>query len=202
MWYKHLLGTMPDRDLAEMIGVNVIAVRNARCCRGIPCVRAGVWKRPPLDVRFWAKVDKSGDCWLWTASTDTRGYGKIGDNGRTLVATRVSWFLEHGEWPTLFVCHHCDNPRCVRPSHLFEGTARDNAQDCKRKGRHLTKEKGAGVWARGTRCSRAVMTEATVKEARDMRAAGATYIAIANHLGVSKRTAFDVTNRRTWAWCN
>jgi len=52
-------------------------------------------------------------------------------------AHRVAWILTHGEIPPgMFLCHSCDMPRCVNPSHLFLGTQTDNMQDCVSKGRH------------------------------------------------------------------
>lgn len=98
-----------------------------------------------LSKKFWAKVDKRpGDqCWEWLASKATTefngGYGKMGltlDGCRLMKqATHVAWFLEHGRWPENFICHRCDNPGCVRVSHLFEGTPSDNAKDAYSKGR-------------------------------------------------------------------
>lgn len=96
--------------------------------------------RHPLSERFWEKVDKRGpdECWPWLAYT-AQGYGRInagGDNGKSLLASRVSWVLHNGPIPDgLFVCHKCDNPSCVNPSHLFLGTQRDNMRDCSSKGR-------------------------------------------------------------------
>ena len=63
--------------------------------------------------RFWAKVDKGGECWVWTASVNNHGYGQFTHKGRPVKAHRFSWFLAHGEWPTQQVLHHCDNPPCV-----------------------------------------------------------------------------------------
>jgi hypothetical protein len=101
--------------------------------------------RAPLEERFWAKVDKSGDCWLWTGATGGKdGYGKI-QRGRRgmgyLWAHRVAFDLEYGAIPLgLQVLHRCDNPLCVRPEHLFLGTRSDNMRDAANKGRLRTQK--------------------------------------------------------------
>ena len=97
--------------------------------------------RPVKDpvVRFWSCVDRTGECWVWTAYLDPRGYGRFMRTWRSVVqAHRYSWELAHGPIgdPALFVCHRCDNPKCVRPEHLFLGTAKDNTADMIAKGRH------------------------------------------------------------------
>lgn len=95
--------------------------------------------RPPVDPvkRFWEKVDKSEDCWVWTASRDKDGYGGFSLRPRArILAHRFSWTLHYGPIPDgMFVCHHCDNPPCVRPEHLFLGTHQDNVDDMFKKGR-------------------------------------------------------------------
>jgi len=87
------------------------------------------------DYGFWKQVDKSGGddaCWIWNGYKLTSGYGQYYHVG----AHRVAWIETHGDIPdNLLVCHHCDNPSCVNPKHLFLGTHRDNTQDMIAKGR-------------------------------------------------------------------
>jgi hypothetical protein len=96
-----------------------------------------------LGQRFWKFVEKSDGCWLWTGQRTPEGYGRfvVGrtpkKKGLNKGAHRFSWELHHGAIPEgLVVCHHCDNPSCIRPDHLFVGTVSDNTQDMLRKGRH------------------------------------------------------------------
>jgi len=90
----------------------------------------------PLAERFHEKVRFGRGCWLWTGATMWKGYGAIGYFGKVLRAHRVAWELCVGPIPRgRQVLHHCDNPACVRPNHLFLGTARDNSRDMSAKGR-------------------------------------------------------------------
>lgn len=105
--------------------------------------------RIPMALRFWQRVERGPNCWLWSGGTNERGYGKISDdNRRPAYAHRISWEMTNGPIPEgLYVCHHCDNPRCVNPSHLFLGTQKDNLRDMSTKGR------GNRYNARKTHCA-------------------------------------------------
>ncbi len=120
----------------------------------------------PPHQRFWAQLDKDGpihpvwgQCWQWTGSYKGKGYGTIRVNNEALLAHRYCWVLHNGAIPdNLLVCHHCDNPGCVNPTHLFLGTVQDNAVDMTDKGRH--------VYSKGESNPNRTLTEEQVLEIR------------------------------------
>jgi HNH endonuclease len=98
-------------------------------------------------IRFWSKIKKTKNCWVWTARHAERdGRGVLKVRGARLKAPRIAWTLLVGPIPPgLFVCHQCDNPPCVRPDHLFLGTHRHNMRDASLKGRHHQQKKTACI---------------------------------------------------------
>lgn len=105
------------------------------------------WVPRDDERRFFSHVDRNGPvpehrpelgrCWLWTARRFSTGYGGFSVRKVHIMAHRWSWQHANGPLPDgLFVLHHCDNPPCVRLSHLFLGTLSDNMQDMIAKGRH------------------------------------------------------------------
>ena len=214
--HKHknlLLQAANDRDGVEVFAVAVLelvegaeqlAIREQHYLDTLkPAYNAGkiavrapyrTWRSDAADEkRFWSKVDQSGQgCWLWQGTLLTQGYGCFKIAGKMYKAHRVAYTLAKGTIPPgMFVCHHCDTPRCVRPDHLFLGTSKDNSQDAVRKGRTAagdrngvrlhpeTRIRGDKHWShlyperhRGERNGRARLTQAQAEEIRARYAAG------------------------------
>lgn len=146
--------------------------------------------------RFWSHVDKSGDCWIWTAATSSDGYGHFSLFGMTR-AHRISYLLEVGSIPNgMFVCHHCDNPKCVRPDHLFLGTAKDNTHDAIKKGRFQTPGFGENN-------PHAKLTLEQVNEIRELAKNGPIVKAkIAALYGVHPQAIYEIVKGRSWRRSN
>ena len=84
-------------------------------------------------------VNKETNCWEWDGGLDSWGYGQFFKNRKTHKAHRSMYKEVHGDIPKgMFVCHTCDNPKCINPEHLWLGTPKQNANDRDQKGRHHT----------------------------------------------------------------
>lgn len=84
-------------------------------------------RRVPIEDRFWAKVDKTDDCWLWTGARHPFGHGHIKVDGKVVNAHRVAYEMAHGAIPKGMVIDHlCRTPACVRADHLEAVTLTEN----------------------------------------------------------------------------
>lgn len=83
------------------------------------------------NIRFWAKVDKSGECWNWTGYVMPTGYGQFGVSKRDIVlAHRFAYTVTVGDIPEGLVLDHiCHNRKCVRPDHLRLATRKQNNEN-------------------------------------------------------------------------
>jgi hypothetical protein len=97
-----------------------------------------------LKDRFYLKftINNENGCWEWAANRFPKGYGCFKLNGKSQAAHRVSYEIHIGKIKKgMVICHHCDNPCCVNPAHLFMGTQKENLLDRKEKGRSIFGEK-------------------------------------------------------------
>lgn len=143
-------------------------------------------------VLMYLPPESGEGCWEWTGHRDPNGYGRLSVNGTPTLAHRLSWTVFKGPLkPEQFVLHRCDNPRCVKPEHLFLGTQQDNTADKMAKKRHRF-----GV-SRGTAHGQSKLTEAQV---RFIRSADGSSQEIADRLDniVSSRQVRDIRTGRLW----
>ena len=147
----------------------------------------------PLELRFWSRVQLGPKCWTWQGAKDKDGYGIIAlDNWQTAKkAHRISHGLSFGEPNVDFmVCHHCDNPSCVRPGHLYLGTAQDNALDRSKRGRQQDQ--------RGEKNPHAVLTASKVRRIRRLKSKGIWIAEIARRVDVPAANVHHVFHNKTW----
>lgn len=137
-----------------------------------------------------------GDCWNWRGNLSTSGYGVFKIRERAFRAQRVAYLFHHGHLPMrrpdgwlTFACHHCDNPACVNPAHIFLGSTVDNNHDRHRKGR------SAGGTLGGEECGWNKLTEAQVLQIiRDNRFGRL----VAKDYGVSESMIYHIRKGIAW----
>lgn len=134
-----------------------------------------------------------GDCWLWETRSgriNKNWYGGFYINGKKYYAHRASFELFNGPLEDRkFICHTCDCMACINPSHLWQGTPKENSQDMSKKCRSSKQERNP--------CSKLTMHKAS--QIRTLYSTGKyTLQELANRFGSSKTRVFDVVKNRRW----
>lgn len=149
-----------------------------------------------IDERLWHQVDKSGDCWEWHGACDQHGYGhiNIGKNKKKKTH-RLSWEFANGPIPDgLCVLHTCDNPKCVKPEHLWLGTYKDNMQDCIAKGRFVFLKSKPGE-----ENNHAKLHDGDIRVIRDLAESGLKPRYTSEFLGIDRSCVHRIINREAWS---
>ncbi len=150
--------------------------------------------RATLAERFWSNVAIRGsdDCWEWLAAK-THGYGSMRVDGKNRCATHILFYLRHGYWPPKgrTANHHCDNPGCLNPRHLYLGTWKSNMRDKVKRGResHLN----------GAQNGKAKLTYVQICEIKRLTDEGYTTQAeLGRKFGVGQQHISAIKTGKTW----
>ena len=161
-------------------------------------------KSKPLIERFLERIDYSGAaagsaCWEWAGSRTKAGYGNLGSGrrgGPNVYAHRVSYEHFNGPVPQGFcVLHRCDHPGCVRPEHLFVGTALDNHLDCAAKRRHRPPPRRNGTENHNTKLTDADIAYILANYRRRARGTPFSGPGLARKFGVSMGRVLDIVRK-------
>lgn len=158
----------------------------SRMCFGAVTSRRNAEKRQPLAAKFETFFARGEGCWEWQGTRGTGGYGLMQWNRKIFRAHVLALELDGRPVPKgMMGCHNCDNPPCVRPSHLYVGTPKQNAEDATARNASRT----------GSNNCNAKLTEDDVRTIRGMRI---THAKIAEQFGVSKVTIDKIFEGKSW----
>ncbi len=158
------------------------------------CMKA--WHSVEARLRRSYEVNQKTGCWEFIGGL-RNGYGAIKNGAKTDGAHRVSYEIHKGEISQgLFVCHTCDNRKCINPDHLWLGTAKDNTQDCVKKGRIVTHE--GDRFKDGHIPYNAVLTKNQVLEIRSLIETGVKASIIAEIFGTSRHKVNDIIRGKSY----
>ena len=148
-----------------------------------------LFSNPDIQKRFWNKVNKTNECWIWNACKNKQGYGIFGLCGSHIKAHRAAYFLSNNYINDDVVMHICDNPSCVNPKHLRLGTQQENIKDMNLKGRQRSIPKY------GEDNPRSILTNEKVLLIREEKGTCKT---ISKKYGVSLMTISRIKTRKLW----
>lgn len=180
--YEEFIGNLPYRS------------RILRSCDNGKCLNPSHMLPSSAEDKFWSHVEKSNDCWNWVGGKDGGGYGCFSSSMmKERKSHRISWILHYGEIPNgMHILHHCDNPSCVNPNHLFIGKNVDNVRDKIRKGR-------IGDFS-GTRNGMCKLTENEVLNIRKLHDEGVSYRMLSKKFNIGMTQIGRIIRKESWAW--
>jgi hypothetical protein len=160
------------------------------------------------DKRILRRLDMSGECWVWTGPLDARGRGHVWRGGKLKLHHRAIWEILVGPIPPhSMLCHHCDNPTCANPAHIYLGDGKTNAADMFNRHRHWTQRDPiraaqvcqltgkSNTWARGSNNPKAKLTPSQVYEIRAEKRPSSI---VAKAYGVDRTTIQRIRSGKLW----
>lgn len=153
-------------------------------------------------AKFWTKVNiaRHDECWLWTAATESNGYGRIKINGKNESSHRISYAIFNGGVPKgLAICHSCDVRNCVNPRHLWCGTLEDNNRDMCDKGRNSVNHLRFRIYGDPMALiTSAKLSESEVRKIREEFSGGVTVAELAVKFNVGKSSIYRAVKNKAW----
>ncbi len=148
-------------------------------------------------LAFFKKIGEADTCWEWNAAKTDKGYGQTTYKGKIVYAHRLAYSLIDEDFDifdsSVLVLHHCDNPSCVRPNHLFKGDHSDNRWD------QIVKGRDGSKGSPGEDHGMSKLTEIEVLEIRRIYALGNwSYADLATEYNVGWTTIQKIVKRTTW----
>ena len=160
------------------------------------------------DRHILSRLDTTGECWLWTGALDNHGRGRVWRNGKLHIHHRAVWLILRGELPGgVSLCHHCDNPQCANPAHLYVGDQATNVADMVSRGRHWTqrdperaRQVGRNIgkmnnWSKGAKNPKAKLTN---EQARAVADSNESTKILAEQYGVNYSAIQRIRSGTSW----
>ena len=142
-------------------------------------------------LKFKYVINNKTNCWECIDAPNKKGYCRLRIKNQHFMAHRASFYAHNKHIdPILRVCHTCDNPKCINPNHLFQGTDKENIQDAVQKGRWVNVGSNPNSHING----RKSVSNETIKNIIKLRSLGYTYKIISKVLKVSPQHACDIVN--------
>jgi hypothetical protein len=155
-------------------------------------------------------IDNESGCWNWNSpnSLAGRGRARVSMGGRPMLHHRAVWTLLRGKIPQgAFLCHHCDNPRCANPDHLYVGDSKTNVRDMFERKRHWTQRDPErarilgiamgqlNTWAKGAKNPKAKLSPEQVATIKDSDVGSRQ---LGREYGVNRSTIQRIRNGTAW----